>query len=1050
MWLIQVLFSAAFVAESLGAGAAGGQLYFTNGTCIWSLALGSGAAAAAAGTPVALTCAARRAVGLAVDADLIFWSDVDDGTAGVYRASVANPGDTRKIVSGVETVNALAVDRVGRLLYWTDEDAQLIEVAAYDGSMRAIVVSHDLGKPRGLLVDSLAGYVYWNDQEKGTLERCRLDGSERRVLLKRYALLWPNQMAFGDDRLSDSRLLFFADGFTGRVHSYDGRTGETARALPSRLSPENVTLFGLTVDYARRTLYASDWAGSIHELRAARLSGSSASDALSLDGATRRTLAAGYSTIFSLVLSTASSPTPSSSACRDNNGGCSHLCLLKGDPASGSRRCACPSYSGLALDADGRRCREPQHVLVYASAGNRFVAFRDLSGWNSTGGGGDDLYVVARSGRPVAVAYDPVTKVVFWSDVEERFIAAARLNGSERRYLLPAASVGIVDGMAYDYMMGNLYFTNIGEIGSGADNKSFSWHTVEMIGVRTMARRIVINSLQRPRALAINHETEHLYVSDWGSDPQVIQCRMDGSEPVAIKLARRWSNPNALVVHDNHLYVLDARVSGGVPTLTRILIHAKDPTHEEQSLPGGIPYGLAVSDSLIYVSDVNSSSVYAFALEAFGAANVDVTVREVAEPMAMAYVPLPEAAETPTSVEDQGCRGYDICIKDEQHRSIGYCSNVGTAAIHKWKGGCTVPDRFALVADLSCVRIVDLDTMENGILVSRDPFASNIVGLAYDRKSETVYYSDADESNIYAVNLRKPSEPRLVFNDNGTIDALAFDEATATLYWSVAVGSQPASYISAMDAASESSAKRRTVVQNLVEPRGLLVVDGTLYWTERGRSPRVQYKRSSGDGATGAAAAKVWNMRWPSGRMGLRSPNSIASSAQRTHIGDYDEIVTCSRQDTDKECSSHAVDHVFGLAAAPNGSILYYTDWTNSMVASIDEVGSVRRLLTGCVRPAMLVIVEGLAGNEWTDKRREDDVLPGWLFLVVTIGGVVVLAAVVALLVLWRRRRARPGLAYAGSLSAGGVGEDNNAYSMTEKPSTKSDKDHVYEDFKHV
>ena len=41
-----------------------------------------------------------------------------------------------------------------------------------------------------------------------------------------------------------------------------------------------------------------------------------------------------------------------SSSCSANNGGCSHLCLLK----PGGYACACPT--GIALKSDGKACNE--------------------------------------------------------------------------------------------------------------------------------------------------------------------------------------------------------------------------------------------------------------------------------------------------------------------------------------------------------------------------------------------------------------------------------------------------------------------------------------------------------------------------------------------------------------------------------------------------------------------------------------------------------------------------------------------------------------------
>jgi len=61
---------------------------------------------------------------------------------------------------------------------------------------------------------------------------------------------------------------------------------------------------------------------------------------------------------------------------------------------------------------DSVNCRcglslEPTDVLLYALADSGYVGFYDPTAIDN-----GDLYFVARSNRPVAVAYDPIRKVI--------------------------------------------------------------------------------------------------------------------------------------------------------------------------------------------------------------------------------------------------------------------------------------------------------------------------------------------------------------------------------------------------------------------------------------------------------------------------------------------------------------------------------------------------------------------------------------------------------------------------------------------------------------
>ena len=52
---------------------------------------------------------------------------------------------------------SLAVDWVGRNLYWTDYVLETVEVARLDGSHRTVLVSENVTNPRALVLDPRNG-----------------------------------------------------------------------------------------------------------------------------------------------------------------------------------------------------------------------------------------------------------------------------------------------------------------------------------------------------------------------------------------------------------------------------------------------------------------------------------------------------------------------------------------------------------------------------------------------------------------------------------------------------------------------------------------------------------------------------------------------------------------------------------------------------------------------------------------------------------------------------------------------------------------------------
>lgn len=55
--------------------------------------------------------------------------------------------------SGVTVTESLAVDWVGRNLYWTDYVLETVEVSKLDGSHRTVLVSVNVTNPRALVLD---------------------------------------------------------------------------------------------------------------------------------------------------------------------------------------------------------------------------------------------------------------------------------------------------------------------------------------------------------------------------------------------------------------------------------------------------------------------------------------------------------------------------------------------------------------------------------------------------------------------------------------------------------------------------------------------------------------------------------------------------------------------------------------------------------------------------------------------------------------------------------------------------------------------------------
>ncbi|GFR81710.1 low-density lipoprotein receptor-related protein 4 [Elysia marginata] len=143
---------------------------------------------------------------IAIDVDVLegkmYWTDtvLDQ----ISRAGLDGSNVEIILEHGIHTADGLAVDSVGRKIYWTDDGHNRIQnvfvlllsfdtkVSNLDGSMRAVLIYKYMDKPRAIALHYDKGYMFWTDWGKhGRIERADMDGGNRKVLVSE-GIVWPN------------------------------------------------------------------------------------------------------------------------------------------------------------------------------------------------------------------------------------------------------------------------------------------------------------------------------------------------------------------------------------------------------------------------------------------------------------------------------------------------------------------------------------------------------------------------------------------------------------------------------------------------------------------------------------------------------------------------------------------------------------------------------------------------------------------------------------------------------------------------------------------
>lgn len=82
--------------------------------------------------------------------DYVYWSDSSRDE--IFRAHL-NGSAQEQVVDQLGTPDGIAVDYVGRNLYWTDRTSNRIGVSKLDGSFRKTLVYQNLYGPADIVLD---------------------------------------------------------------------------------------------------------------------------------------------------------------------------------------------------------------------------------------------------------------------------------------------------------------------------------------------------------------------------------------------------------------------------------------------------------------------------------------------------------------------------------------------------------------------------------------------------------------------------------------------------------------------------------------------------------------------------------------------------------------------------------------------------------------------------------------------------------------------------------------------------------------------------------
>ncbi len=273
----------------------------------------------------------------------IYFCDVSAKT--IFKTKIGSEERTT-IVKQSMGLEGMAVDWIGRKLYWLDRHTQHLSVSELDGRYKK-VLKDQIDDPRAIAVHPGIGYIFFTSWHlQAYIGRIGMDGSNftRIVYINNGdKLAWPNAITV--DYFSNK--IWWADAHLDYI-AYSDYDGKNQNIVLEGASVPHV--FALTVmdDY----IYWTDW-NKKALMKAHKFTG---------EGFTtlRNTTHRPYDVHIYHPLRQIKYDNP----CTYQNGGCSHLCLIAPNNMQGTlSKCACPTDYKLSSDNKTciASCTEGQH-----------------------------------------------------------------------------------------------------------------------------------------------------------------------------------------------------------------------------------------------------------------------------------------------------------------------------------------------------------------------------------------------------------------------------------------------------------------------------------------------------------------------------------------------------------------------------------------------------------------------------------------------------------------------------------------------------------------
>ncbi|XP_063823720.1 low-density lipoprotein receptor-related protein 5-like [Ostrinia nubilalis] len=726
--------------------------------------------------------------------NLICWSDQTAELIQCMNYNETYSGEKMRIVSeGLITPTGIAIDWYTEKIYWTDGETNRIEVINIEQKYRKVLFWSEVDLARAIAVVPKEGLMFWTDWgEEPKIEKAGMNGDPKtRKIIVKDDIIWPNGITID----YNNNLIFWVDAKLHFIDVIDFNGENRRRIVKGGLEyPYALTIFSdkfYWTDWKNWSIYGWDMTtnGPIKLLVK--------SDPVPVDikvyDASRQ------------LMPTGDYP------CKNNNGGCSHLCLLS--PNEPGYVCSCPTGTKLKENSNTTCYNSPQSLLV--------VAQRSMISKISLDSPDFTPYTLPLKDlkRALTVDFDPKTEYIYWADSLAKTISRARLDGSEQSVVIH--STGVPDSIAIDPLARNIYWTDP------------VTDTISVARLDGSSKKVIIHDeLYDPRAIALHPTAGWMFWSDWNEKkPKIERANLDGTGRLLLVSEKlTWPNGIALDTVNNKLYWGDARTHKievcNMDGTNRKELHSSDILHI---------FGLTLLGEHLYWTDMQRRSLDR--INKVTGIERQPVVEQLANMMGVKAFRVGEPlGHNPCVDENGGCS--HLCF----NRPKDYvCSCPLGLELGSDRKSCTEPEAFLVYSRKNVIGRISVENENNdAVLPIKD--LKEVSALEVHVAGSKIYWSDSKTKTINRCSINGSNLERIL-EWMGIVEGLAIDWSGQNIYWTDTATQR-------IEMARLDGSSRRTLIwQGLKKPKSIVLDPrkGYMYWSELGSK---SIKRAAMDGSS--------------------------------------------------------------------------------------------------------------------------------------------------------------------------------------------------------